>query len=528
MASHDSSDEGARNSKNRAEPAEGMRIRSLGKFALLSLVVAVLGVSCWRGTGLVRISDNVSMADPSAIKVGSIPYVVTTEGSGMRFPIWKLTSSWRMPAEPIADAMPNDRRPSWVKNTTNYWGFWAPDISKWGDTYYLYFTAPRANTGSQLCIGVGWSSSVTGPYTFSSTPVRKKDGSFLCDVIDPNLTVSLGKRHLVFSNYPTQIQAARLNSAGTQFDTDIVTLLARDAADGGVVENPSMVWLDPSKDGTGWHLTYSHHDWMCDDYGTAIVECSDGPRAACTRDPYNENRRVVQNADGRTGTGGLDFVYGSSSEYVFHAWNGASATCDPQERFWQRRSGWKGEIEWAIHWNGYFADDDGTTHEADTDWLAERGIVSGCGSHKPPRYCPNDVVTRGNGAQFFFKAFDLPTTSTNYFDDDDGLSASVQQALNAVAHAGILNGCAYRRACPADALSRGALAVMLSRALNLPALSLSQQTHFTDIPAGVYYREAAHQLWVAGITTGCASRRFCGEDLVNRGQMASFLKRSLD
>jgi hypothetical protein len=48
-----------------------------------------------------------------------------------------------------------------------------------------------------------------------------------------------------------------------------------------------------------------------------------------------------------------------------------------------------------------FADDDGTTHEADINALAAAGITSGCA---PDRYCPTRTVSRGEMAAFLHRA----------------------------------------------------------------------------------------------------------------------------
>jgi hypothetical protein len=48
----------------------------------------------------------------------------------------------------------------------------------------------------------------------------------------------------------------------------------------------------------------------------------------------------------------------------------------------------------------YFDDDDGTTHEADINKIAEAGISSGCGGGA---YCPTRNVSRGEMATFLVK-----------------------------------------------------------------------------------------------------------------------------
>ena len=49
----------------------------------------------------------------------------------------------------------------------------------------------------------------------------------------------------------------------------------------------------------------------------------------------------------------------------------------------------------------YFGDDNGTTHEKNINRLAQAGLTKGCGSG---RYCPNNVVTRGQMAAFLHRS----------------------------------------------------------------------------------------------------------------------------
>jgi hypothetical protein len=57
---------------------------------------------------------------------------------------------------------------------------------------------------------------------------------------------------------------------------------------------------------------------------------------------------------------------------------------------------------------------------------------------------------------------DLPATSTDYFDDDDGTTHD--DAINALAKAGITDSCGTRRNCPNSSVTRGQMAVFLRRA----------------------------------------------------------------
>ncbi len=76
------------------------------------------------------------------------------------------------------------------------------------------------------------------------------------------------------------------------------------------------------------------------------------------------------------------------------------------------------------------------------EWLYTSGITSGC---SPTLFCPNGRVTRAQMAMFLDRALDLPNTTTNYFDDDNGKTGEAQhQCAGAVRH--------HRRLRPASLL----------------------------------------------------------------------------
>ncbi len=107
----------------------------------------------------------------------------------------------------------------------------------------------------------------------------------------------------------------------------------------------------------------------------------------------------------------------------------------------------------------YFHDDDGKTHEADINKIAEAGITLGCGSG---RYCRDQSVTRAQMAGFLVRALGLPEATKDYYRDDSGMS--LEASINALAAAGITGGCGTERYCPTTAVSREQMAAFLLRA----------------------------------------------------------------
>ncbi|MDJ0496802.1 MAG: hypothetical protein QNJ89_03165 [Acidimicrobiia bacterium] len=113
------------------------------------------------------------------------------------------------------------------------------------------------------------------------------------------------------------------------------------------------------------------------------------------------------------------------------------------------------------------------------------------------------------------------------FVDDNG---SVHEAsIEAIADEGITVGCnppVNDRFCPEDSVSRGQMATFLVRALGLPAAASS----FVDTADSVHEANIG-ALAAAGITQGCnppVNDRFCPGQAVTRAQMATFLTRALD
>lgn len=98
------------------------------------------------------------------------------------------------------------------------------------------------------------------------------------------------------------------------------------------------------------------------------------------------------------------------------------------------------------------------------------------------------------------------------------------EAIDALATVGIVQGCEPERFCPQDPLSRGQMASVLAGALELPDVGPAA---FGDIEGSVH-RDGIDRLAGAGITSGCSTSAFCPDELVTRGQLASLLVRGFD
>ena len=119
-----------------------------------------------------------------------------------------------------------------------------------------------------------------------------------------------------------------------------------------------------------------------------------------------------------------------------------------------------------------------------------------------------DLVDAGGSGGLFF---DVPS------------DAYYTAAVAWLAAAGITTGTAPGEFSPDDFVTRGQMATFLHRYRSSP--TGSPRAAFSDVPAGRYYSAAVDWLFAEGITTGVGPGRFAPEDIVTRGQMATFLWR---
>lgn len=155
------------------------------------------------------------------------------------------------------------------------------------------------------------------------------------------------------------------------------------------------------------------------------------------------------------------------------------------------------------------------------NWAYDNGITAGCDTDL---FCPEAVVTREQMASFLVRMFNLPTTTTDYFTDDE--YSQHEGAINRLAAAGITGGChpTYALYCPRNDVTREQMASYIARAANLAHVSTNPfydddfRPHEGDI----------NRIAAEGIGSGCAEYRFCPANFVTREQMVAFLNRVVD
>ena len=157
-------------------------------------------------------------------------------------------------------------------------------------------------------------------------------------------------------------------------------------------------------------------------------------------------------------------------------------------------------------------------HSDDVRTILQLGITSGT---SPTTYSPAECVTRGQMAAFLVRTLGLSPSAVDAFDDDDG--SFFEDEINALAAAGITTGTSPTTYSPADCVTRGQMAQFLTRAFSVPASGVDA---FSD-DDGTSAEPAINAIAAAGVTVGTTPDTFSPGELVTRGQMASFLARSL-
>lgn len=136
-------------------------------------------------------------------------------------------------------------------------------------------------------------------------------------------------------------------------------------------------------------------------------------------------------------------------------------------------------------------------------------------------YEPLDLLDNSDFGGGSAIASTFPTGSMVF--DDVPPARYYTVAVGWLAHKGITTGTGHRRFSPDDLVTRGQMATFLWRyRLSPEPLSPSG---FSDVAAGAYYEDAVAWLLETGITTGVGGNRYAPDDTVTRAQMAAFLWR---
>ncbi|MEA1902544.1 MAG: DUF3048 domain-containing protein [Actinomycetota bacterium] len=174
---------------------------------------------------------------------------------------------------------------------------------------------------------------------------------------------------------------------------------------------------------------------------------------------------------------------------------------------------------------GTYLDDDWNFAEGAIEALAAAGITNGCA---PEYFCPGRVLIRAEAAALIARVLQPEPIDTGYYSDVDP-AAWYAGDVNALSGAGIITGHTDGTFRPADPLSRAEMAQLLVRAFGNRIAEIYDAIGFGDLPPEAVYADAVDTLARGGITAGCATNpaRYCPNDPVLRDQMAMFMARVL-
>ena len=101
------------------------------------------------------------------------------------------------------------------------------------------------------------------------------------------------------------------------------------------------------------------------------------------------------------------------------------------------------------------------------------------------------------------------------------------QLINQIAAAGITNGCGTRAFCPSQSITRGEMAMFMSRGFGSSVPEVSEVTF--DDAAGHVYEEAIDWMGSTGISNGCNgdASSYCPNDDAPRDHLAVFVYRAM-
>jgi regulation of enolase protein 1 (concanavalin A-like superfamily) len=160
-------------------------------------------------------------------------------------------------------------------------------------------------------------------------------------------------------------------------------------------------------------------------------------------------------------------------------------------------------------------------HARAIDEVARAGITLGCA---PRRFCPDERLTRAQMASLIARALSLTPQGGVPFGDVSRTSPHAGN-IAALASLGVVKGCDPQHYCPGRSVSRAQMASVIARGFGLTANG--SHPGFRDVNGGVH-EPAIRALADAGISLGCGDGRFCGEQPVSRAQFASLLHRTTE
>ena len=155
-------------------------------------------------------------------------------------------------------------------------------------------------------------------------------------------------------------------------------------------------------------------------------------------------------------------------------------------------------------------------------WAASEGITGGIGNNL---FAPGHPCTRGQIVTFLWRAAGSPAPKTMSAFVDVSADAYYAKAVAWAVENGITGGTGDGKFSPDATCTRAQAVTFLYRASGSPAVSGSAA--FSDVAADAYYASAVKWAEKNGITGGIGNGLFGSGDNCTRGQIVTFLYRSV-
>lgn len=274
------------------------------------------------------LTGNLGTHDPVIIAADGKYYLFSTGNN-----IGAKTSSDLRSWQGASDVLSQSTRPAWLaEQVPGVSNLWAPDISYFGGSYHLYYSASTFGK-NRSCIGhLTRTSLSSGSWTDRGavicSNVTTKDN---WNAIDPNVVVEPdGTPWLSFGSFWSGIKLIKLDAQGARDGTSLDSLASRPSA-GGALEAPFIVRR------CGYYYLFVSWDTCCK--GTASTYNIRVGRSQSVQGPYVDRdgkamlegggTLLVQGGDRYKGPGHNAVIFTDTAAYnVYHAYdannNGAS------------------------------------------------------------------------------------------------------------------------------------------------------------------------------------------------------------
>ena len=166
-------------------------------------------------------------------------------------------------------------------------------------------------------------------------------------------------------------------------------------------------------------------------------------------------------------------------------------------------------------------------YESAITWMILHRVTSGC---TPTMFCPDANLLRQQFVTFLWRAAGQPTStylgSEAFSDVPEGVYSD--QAIGWAVSNGVTRGCTQGqfgdpdwRFCPEEPVTRGQMATLLYR--HVEAEYLGQAPVYTDVEPGSYYESSVVWLTDFQVVSGCNATQFCPNRNATRAEAAAFI-----